>query len=491
MMDFTYLWHNVCEMLLFREDAPMIFSSGIFWALFLVFLPVYAALKNHRTRMLVFVVAFSLYFYYKSSGIFFLLLVGTSLVDWLLSHALVRQKTTLRRRLCVVLSVCLSLGVLCYFKYANFFMWNWAQMVNSNFQPLDIILPVGISFYTFQSISYIVDVYKERVKPTDTWLEYAFFLSFFPALVAGPIVRADYFLPQIKENRQATRDEVYLGFWMIILGIIKKSLIADYISQYNDLIFASPTGYTGVESMMGVIGYTMQIYCDFSGYSDMAIGIALIMGFKLSANFNFPYKSVNLTEFWRRWHISLSSWLRDYIYIPLGGNRKGMVRTYVNNFLTMLIGGLWHGAAWKFVFWGAMHGAGLAVHKALKPWLSRIPDYWWVKALSWSVTIVYVSLLWVFFRAESWMDSWLIIKNIFTNFHADYIPVFVSVRYVWCILMIAIIAAHALPGRWWDVAGRWFVRSPWAVKLLVFVVVVQLVIQFMSEDVSPFIYFQF
>lgn len=490
-MDITHIWSNIVELLSYQKDAPMIFSSGIFWAIFIVFLPIYAMLKNRRWQMITFVVAFSLYFYYKSSGLFFFLLVATSLVDWTLSHVLVRQKSVLKRKLCVVASIVTSLGILCYFKYANFFLWNWNQMVGNNFQPLDIILPVGISFYTFQSISYIVDVYKERVKPTDTWLEYAFFLSFFPALVAGPIVRADYFLPQIKENPKATRDEVYFGFWLIILGIIKKSLIADYISQYNDLIFSSPTGYTGFESLMGVIGYTMQIYCDFSGYSDMAIGIALIMGFKLSANFDFPYKSTSLTEFWRRWHISLSSWLRDYVYIPLGGNRKGTIRTYVNNFLTMLIGGLWHGAAWKFVFWGAMHGAGLAVHKASKPWLSRIPDSWWVKALSWAITITYVSLLWVFFRADSWQDSWLIIKNIFTNFRFDYIPVFMEVRYVWCILMAVIIIAHAMPKRIWERAGEWFVRSPWIVKLVVFVVVVQLVIQFMSEDVSPFIYFQF
>lgn len=486
-----YLWHNICELFTYQKDAPMIFSSGIFWVIFLMFLPVYAALKDKRKQMIVFVVAFSLYFYYKSSGLFFLLLVGTSLLDWTLSRLLVKQKSGLRRRLCVVVSVVASLSILGYFKYANFFLWNWNQMVGGNFQPLDIILPVGISFYTFQSISYIVDVYKGRVQPTATWLEYAFFLSFFPALVAGPIVRADYFIPQIKENHKATRDEVYLGFWLIILGVIKKSLIADYISQYNDLIFSSPTGYTGFESLMGVVGYTMQIYCDFSGYSDMAIGIALIMGFKLSANFDFPYKSTNVTEFWHRWHISLSSWLRDYIYIPLGGNRKGIVRTYVNNFLTMLIGGLWHGAAWKFVFWGAMHGVGLAIHKASKPWLSRIPDNWIVRALSWMLTITFVSFLWVFFRADSWTDSWLIIKNIFTNFHVDYIPVFVEVRYVWCIMMAVIITAHAVPSRWWNTLSCLFVRSHWAVKFIVFIVVVQFVIQFMSEDVSPFIYFQF
>ncbi len=441
--------------------------------------------------MMAFVIAFSLYFYYKSSGIFFLLLVGTSLFDWGLSHLMVKLNHKIARKACVVLSMIASLGILGYFKYANFFLWNWNMMVQGNFQPLDIILPVGVSFYTFQSISYIVDVYKGRVAPTRTWMEYIFFLSFFPALVAGPIVRADYFLPQINENHKATSREVYFGFWLIILGIIKKAIIADYISQYNDLIFASSTGYSGFESLMGVIGYTMQIYCDFSGYSDMAIGIALIMGFRLNANFDFPYKSKNLTEFWRRWHISLSSWLRDYLYIPLGGNRKGTFRTYLNNFLTMLIGGLWHGAAWKFVFWGAMHGVGLAVHKASQPILSKIPNIWPVRALSWVVTMTVVSLLWVFFRAETWDDSWLIIKNIFTDFSLDYITPFVEVRYVWCIMMAVIIIAHALPRRWFDAMGQTFVRSPWILKLIIFIIVVQIVIQLMSEEVAPFIYFQF
>jgi len=395
------------------------------------------------------------------------------------------------RRLCVAASLLTSLGILAYFKYANFFLWNINAMVGSNFQPLDLVLPVGISFYTFQSVSYIIDVYKGRVAPTATWLEYAFFLSFFPALVAGPIVRADYFLPQIRENRHATRSEVYTGLWLIILGVVKKAIIADYIAQYNDLIFQTPGGYSGFETLMGIIGYTMQIYCDFSGYSDMAIGIALIMGFKLAKNFDFPYKARNLTDFWRRWHISLSTWLRDYIYIPLGGNRKGTARTYLNNFATMLIGGLWHGAAWKFVFWGAMHGAGLAVHKASKPVLGRIGDSWPVRAASWLVTMTFVALLWVFFRADSWADSWTVVSSVFRDFSAAYIPAFAAARSLWLILMLVIVVSHCLPTRFWESAQAWFVRSPWIVKLLIFIVVVQLVIELRTESVSPFIYFQF
>ena len=253
--------------------------------------------------MVVYVVAFSLYFYYKSSAWFFMLLVITSVLDWCLSRIMSDTRKLWKRRLCLWLSIGMSLSILGFFKYANFFLWNWNQMVEGNFQPLDIILPVGISFYTFQSISYIVDVYKGRVSPTETWIEYLFFLSYFPALVAGPIVRADYFLPQIQNRDHASRQEMGRRPVAHNTGLVKKAVVADYIAQYNDLIFASPTGYSGLESLMGVVGYVVQIYCDFSGYSDMAIGISAIMGFRLTKNFDFPYKSRNLTDS-RRWHIS-------------------------------------------------------------------------------------------------------------------------------------------------------------------------------------------
>ena len=489
--DISTFFDNVGRMLAYEADHPMLFSSGLFWVLFLIFLPVYALLRSRRLQMVVYVVAFSLYFYYKSSAWFFMLLIITSVLDWCLSRIMSDTRKLWKRRLCLWLSIGMSLSILGFFKYANFFLWNWNQMVEGNFQPLDIILPVGISFYTFQSISYIVDVYKGRVSPTETWIEYLFFLSYFPALVAGPIVRADYFLPQIQNRDHASREEMAAGLWLIILGLVKKAVVADYIAQYNDLIFASPTGYSGLESLMGVVGYVVQIYCDFSGYSDMAIGISAIMGFRLTRNFDFPYKSRNLTDFWRRWHISLSTWLRDYVYIPLGGNRRGTLRTYVNNFLTMLVGGLWHGAAWKFVIWGGMHGVGLIVHKALRPWLDRIPDTWPVKAASWTLTMAYVSFLFIFFRAASFEDAWLIIRNIFGNFDIAYLAPFVRVRYVWLIFVAMIIAVHSLPTRWINAAGDWFVRAPFGAKLAVFIIAVQLVVQFMSEDVMPFIYFQF
>lgn len=489
--NYETVFGNLGRALLYDPKAPMLFSSGLFWLLFIFFLPIYSLMKGNRLKMTIFVVGFSLYFYYKSSGLFFLMLMATSLIDWLVSRWMVKLQTRNGRKTLMWFSILLSLSILGYFKYANFFLWNWNQMVEGNFQPLDIILPVGISFYTFQSISYVVDVYKRKIQPTKSWLDYLFFLSFFPALVAGPIVRADYFLPQLEENRRPSDSEVWGGLWLIIIGILKKAVIADYIAQYNDLIFNDPSLYSGVQTLMGVLGYTMQIYCDFSGYSDMAIGLALIMGFKLGINFDSPYQSRNLTEFWRRWHISLSSWLRDYVYIPLGGNRKGTFRTYVNNFLTMLIGGLWHGAAWKFVFWGAMHGVGLAVHKMCKPLLKKIPDNWFTIFVSWLLTFVYVSLLWVFFRAASFEDSVQIIGNIFVDFQLNQIPQFFKARMVWCIMMIALIVFHFVPQRWADKCQYWFVNSPWLVKLIMFLIVVQLVIEFMLEEVAPFIYFQF
>lgn len=498
MINFSNMWQdatlalrNIGEMLSYDPSAPMLFSSGLFWLLFILMLPVYVVLKGSRGKMVLFVVLFSLYFYYKSSGLFFLMLMGTSWIDWMISRGIHRAQKRGVRLAWMWLSIIISLSILGYFKYANFFLWNWNRMVEGNFQPLDVILPVGISFYTFQSISYVVDVYKKRIRPTRRWIDYLFFLSFFPALVAGPIVRADYFLPQLEKNERPTSAMVWSGLWLIIIGIIKKALIADYIAQYNDLIFNDPALYTGVQTLMGVLGYTMQIYCDFSGYSDMAIGLALIMGFRLGINFNAPYQSRSLTEFWRRWHISLSSWLRDYLYIPLGGNRKGTFRTYLNNFLTMLIGGLWHGAAWKFVFWGAMHGVGLAVHKACQPVLKRIPDNFLTVFISWALTFTYVSLLWVFFRAASFEDSILIIGNIFVDFRWDQIPQFAEARPEWCIMMGVLIVFHFLPTKWGEWAERMFVRSPWVIKFGVFLIAVQLVIEFMTSEVAPFIYFQF
>ena len=475
----------------FNSDEPLLFTSGLFWVLFMLFLPLYALLKSRRKQMMTFVIAFSLFFFYKSSGWFFLLLVATSFIDWWLAQFIDASKNRTERRVALTVSLVLSLGVLLFFKYSNFVMSNLEALVGGNFQPLDLILPVGISFYTFRTISYVVDVYKRKIQPTDDYIDYLFFLSYFPCLVAGPIVRARDFMPQLQENRPATREMIYGGLWLVMLGILKKAVFADYIAQYNNIVFGNPTGYTGFELLMAVLGFTMQIYCDFSGYSDMAIGLGSIMGFDLGINFNYPYRSLNVTEFWRRWHITLSQWLRDYLYIPLGGNRKGRVRQHFNLMVTMLLGGLWHGAAWTFVVWGAGHGIALCVHKLCKPWLDKIASNPFTRFLSWMMTFSLVALLWVFFRASTFEAAGLVISGIFTDFEWAYLPVFLERRLTWCLMLAIIFGLHFVPARVWNWLRERFIAAPWLVKLLVFALIVQLVIQFASATVQPFLYSKF
>lgn len=483
--------NHLLSLFTFNSEEPMLFASGLFWALFLVFLPLYAMLKSQRKKMMLFVIAFGLFFFYKSSGWFFLLLVATSFIDWWLAQFIDSSKNRTERRVALTISLVLSLSVLLFFKYSNFVMSNLEALIGGNFQPLDLIMPVGISFYTFRTISYVVDVYKGKIQPTDDYIDYLFFLSYFPCLVAGPIVRAKDFMPQLQENKPATREMIYGGLWLVMLGILKKAVFADYIAQYNSIAFGNPTGYTGFELLMAVLGFTMQIYCDFSGYSDMAIGIGSIMGFNLGINFDYPYRSLNVTEFWRRWHITLSFWLRDYVYIPLGGNRKGKVRQHINLMVTMLLGGLWHGAAWTFVVWGAGHGIALCVHKICKPWLDGIESRPVTRFFSWLLTFSFVAFLWIFFRASTFEAAGQVISGIFTDFEWAYLPVFIERRLTWCIMLAIIFGLHFVPRRIWDKMRDWFINVHWVVKLVIFIVLIQLVLQFASATVQPFLYSQF
>ena len=491
--DIATFFHNLWNLLCFDPAKPLVFNSGLFWCLFLIFLPIYGMLKNKCTKMMIFVIAFSLYFFYKSSGGFFLLLVATSILDWFFALQIKIETTKKMRRFWLWLSIAISVGILGLFKYANFVIWNINELMKSNFQPLDLIMPLGISFYTFKTISYVVDVYKGKIEPTENWLDYLFYLSFFPALAMGPIVRAREFLPQLRDNKEPTKQMIYSGFWLVLLGVIKKAVFADYLAQYSDIAFGSADGYSGFELAMAMIGYTMQIYCDFSGYSDMAIGLGRIMGFDLGINFNFPYRSLNPTQFWKRWHITLSMWLMDYVYIPLGGNRKGKLRQYFNLMATMLIGGLWHGAAWNYIVWGGVHGVGLIVHKITKkPLDNYLPsDNKAVKFFSWLFAFIFIVITMTIFGAGDVGTSWTVIRKSFIEFDPAYFTFFVKARYTWCILLTIIFALHFVPVKIYERLTSWFVGCHWLVKLLIFVVVVQLVIQFSSAEVKPFIYNQF
>ena len=489
--DFATLWHNIVAMLVPNAAAPVVFSSGLFWVAFAIFLPVYALLRNRRTKMLLFVVAFSLLFFVRCSGWYVLVMLATSVIDWYVALRISAASDKRKRKMWLWLSLCCSLGMLFVFKYTNFFLHTWADIMGNNFQPLDIIAPIGLSFYTFRTISYVVDVYKEKMPPTRSYLDHLFFLSFFPCLIAGPIVRAKDFIPQIHNPAPVSAESVYAGFWQVMIGVIKKAVVADYLAQYTNIVFSNMAPYSGFELLMAAVGFTVQLYCDFAGYSDMAIGMGKMMGFDLGVNFDFPFRSKNITEFWRRWHISLSFWLRDYVYIALGGNRKGKVRQYINLLLTMLLGGFWHGAGLNYIYWGALHGVGLVVHKINMPWLKKIPDNPVVSICSGLLTFAFVAFAFVAFRAENLTDTIAMYAGIFTNFDLAYVPYFIKARPTWCVMMVLILIAHFLPKCGYAAVQRWFVNTPWVVKLLVFVVVVQLVVQFSSADVKPFIYAQY
>ena len=489
------MWSQIKDILTYDPQAPMIFSSGVFLWLFAAFVVVYLLLQHKTTARLLFVTAFSYYFYYKSSGTYFFLLAVVTVSDFLIAHFIEKATVPWKRKLLVTLSLCVNLGLLCYFKYTNFLGTVIASLTGGTFTALDIFLPVGISFFTFQSLSYTIDVYRKQIVPLTNLLDYAFYVSFFPQLVAGPIVRARDFIPQIRKPLFVDREMFGRAIFLIAGGLFKKAVISDYISvNFVDRVFDAPTLYSGVENLMAVYGYALQIYCDFSGYSDMAIGIALLLGFHFNINFNSPYKSASVTEFWRRWHISLSSWLRDYLYISLGGNRKGKIRQYINLIITMFLGGLWHGAAWNFVFWGVLHGVALACHKFFRSIMGREKSYQSSgvrRFFAILLTFHFVCLCWVFFRASSFTTALEVITQIGTNFHATvFTQLLAGYKGVFFLMLLGYLL-HFLPDKLETGATRMVVRMPLVLQALLIVAVIYIVIQVKTAGIQPFIYFQF
>ena len=478
----------------------LLFSDITFWMVFIFFLAIYAFIRRYsRMGMVLYVAAFSLLFFYLANGWLMVLLPAVALVAWWAGRLLATMQRESggavyhcwKDRLVLTLAIVIILLPLLYFKYSNFFLSSINAVFSSNFGLLDVALPVGISFFTFQAISYVVDVYRGRFTMQVSLLEFLFYLSFFPLLLAGPITRAYVLLPQVRKPGAISERCLYMGLWLVMIGLVKKCVIADYIAQYNDWVFSSPATYSGFECVMGILGYTVQIYCDFSGYSDISIGIAALMGFHLLENFSFPYSAPSPSEFWHRWHISLSTWFRDYVYIPLGGNRCSRVRTYINNIITMLVAGLWHGSTWMFVLWGGIHGLGLVVHKAFKPLLGRLPDNSWSNGLSVFLTFIFVAIAWVFFRSESVASACQLLSRSVIDFDIAYLIPFVKARPWWCVLTLVPLAAQAIGRRGFQRLQARFILLPWIVKLLLFLLTVQLILQFQTSNVQPFIYYQF
>jgi D-alanyl-lipoteichoic acid acyltransferase DltB (MBOAT superfamily) len=434
----------------------MYFNSLHFVAFFVVVLGLAGLLRKRVCARNVFLLIASYYFYACWDWRFLSLILISTLVDYFCGLAMNAQQVdpdrppprTRRRKLILLASLVTNLGLLGFFKYFDFFATSAARLLTNlglraDAATLDIILPVGISFYTFQTLSYTIDVYRGKITTERNLLNFAVFVAFFPQLVAGPIERASHLLPQMSRPSRITWERLCTGFYLICWGMIKKVVLADNIARVVDTMFAraSPSGF---ETLVGAYAFAIQIYCDFSGYSSIARGTARCLGFDLMRNFNLPYFATNPSDFWRRWHISLSTWLRDYLYIPLGGNRRGKGRAYLNLMLTMTLGGLWHGAAWRYVVWGVYHGLLLCAHRAVQPWLARhVAPRSTLGRRAWFVVRVFFHLVclgFLIFRAPTLARAWLMCANVVRRFGFSW----QYAVYIWQLLAIAGAVAMSL-----------------------------------------------
>ena len=473
----------------------MLFPTATFALFFLVVLPLSWLTMPWPHRWRPFIIAASYVFYAWWDWRFVFLLAGCTLWNQVLAVRIWRTRAPSQKRALLVLALAGNLGVLAYFKYYDFFVTsgdNLASVVGLD-MPLElksIVLPVGISFYTFMAISYVVDAYRGDFEPT-TLERFAVYLAFFPHLVAGPIVRPSELIPQFDKPRDPRRVDTSRAFYLIATGLFKKVVIANYLaSSIVDEVFAAPGQHSSLEILIAVYAYAVQIYADFSGYTDIAIGIALLLGFTFPQNFDSPYAATSVQDFWRRWHMTLSRWLRDYVYIPLGGNRgRRPILTYRNLLLTMLIGGLWHGAAWTFVVWGGLHGAALVGERLWgeRRGASARPPTGWARWRARLLTFHFVCLAWIFFRSDSFGSAWELIGGLFTGW-GESSPLVTS----GVLLAIAVgIGSQYLPARIPRLVMARFSRLPVLGQATVLAIALMLTGAMGPEGVAPFIYFQF
>ena len=543
---------------LYDQESPLLFTRLYFWGFYAVVLAIYSIIYKKKALRNAYLFLFSLFFYYKTGGLFFFILIFSTITNFFIGKAIYNSRSTMAKKLFVALSVFLSLGVLAFFKYDYFFTETINTVFNTNLEVIThgakwsnvllgthfdigkILPPVGISFFTFQTISYTVDVYLQKVKPVKSVADFGFYVSFFPQLVSGPIVRAAQFIPQLYKEYTLSKYEFGLAVYLILKGLMKKMFVGDFIAvNLIDRVFADPITYTGFENLMALYGYSLQVYCDFSGYTDIAIGVALLLGFYLPKNFNSPYKAKSCGEFWKRWHISLSSWLKDYLYIPMGGNRGGSLFTYlslttilifiillagklwlapvftiiilfiwllvrlfpglrlaistnINIMMTMLLGGLWHGSSWMFVLWGGLNGIGVVVYKFWK----KISPYensthWLANFWKIFITFNFITFTRIWFRGESMQGTYDLLNQVSTSFGWLLLPEMISTYWKVFIVMIFGYVVHWLPESLKIRYRDWFINTPIYLKIIICTLVIFIIYQSLSAELQPFIYFQF
>ena len=554
---------RLLQLFSFNEATPLIFTQLDFWIFFLIVMSIFSFIHKYKLTRSIFLFVVSLFFYFKTSGLLVLLLGSSIIINYFIGRRLGATTSEKRKKVFVTLSVLFNLLTLGYFKYAYFFTESFNEMFDTNYEVFNvfarmantfsgslwtgsfadnIVLPVGVSFFTFQSISYVVDIYRKEVGPVKNFFDYAFFVSFFPQLVAGPIVRARDFIPQIRQPFQLNHNDFSWAIIQIVKGILKKVILADYIAiHFIDKVVDAPEAFPGFISILAMWGYSLQIYGDFSGYTDIAIGVSRLMGFKLLENFNSPYKAISVADFWRRWHKSLGSWLRDYLYIPLGGNRGGGIGTYIstlvilvflvfitqwywlvfiylglmllyllfsllfvnfkkyihrdlNLLITMVLGGLWHGASENFVIWGAMNGIALILYnhwKKISPY--ETSKTWGVRIWRIFLTFNFITFTRIWFRLENDGAPAEMLSQIWNNFELNQQSISILLDGFDTALLIMLIGyvLHWLPGKTKLFGEKIFTRLPIYIQSVVIAIILIFVYQAFSDAFKPFVYFQF
>ncbi len=470
-------------------DKPWFFTNLSFLGALGIFLMLYALVLDKPILKKIMLIAFSLFFYYKSSGPYLIIFISMIFVDYNVAILIEKIRSQVYKKVLLTISIILSLSFLLYFKYSGFFIINYNSIFKGDIDIPKLFLPIGISFYTFQSISYIVDVYNKQIDSTKKFIDYVFYMTFFPHLVAGPIVRARDFIYQINLPLEINKKIFKESLFRIVLGLGKKLFIADYLAKYVDIVHSNPGSFSGLENLISMYAYSFQIYFDFSGYSDIAIGIALILGYNLKENFDHPYLAENITSFWRKWHMSLSSWLRDYLYIPMGGNRKGAFNTYLFLFITMTVGGFWHGAKWTFIIWGILHGLGLMIHKLVGKY--NLTKRFSNSVINVFITFNFISILWVFFRSADTAAALASLSKIFTDTNMTQIIGFYVARKE-VLLFLALSSVFIFLIQYLKpFIIKCYERVPIYVSIVLIILFFQLIIQVKDNVVEPFIYFQF
>ena len=543
-----------------EEATSLVFTKLDFWLFFLLVMIVFSFLHKKKLVRSIFLTTVSIFFFYKTSGLYALLLLVSISVNYFLGKEIYKSESDRVRKWIIAASAVFNLLILGYFKYAYFFTESFNEMFSTNYElvnqfalfgnnvfgkgsfALDIALPVGVSFFTFQNISYVVDIYRKEIKPVNNFFDYSFFVTFFPQLIMGPIVRARDFIPQIKQDYNLTKDDFSWSVIQIVKGLVKKIVIADFmLVHFIDKIADAPDAYPGFVSVLAMWGYSLHIYADFSGYTDIAIGLSRLMGFKLKRNFNSPYKAKNVAEFWRRWHISLGSWLKDYLYIPLGGNRTGGTGSYIaitviftflifitqwyellfvyaglaslytlgvffikdfkrfvhrdlNLLITMVVGGLWHGASENFVIWGAMNGSALIIYKYWRKFSfyenksSMLVNFWKI-----FITFNFITLTRIWFKLDEDGMPNVMLNQIWNHFNFSwdvFVKVLVTYQAVFWVMLVGFIF-HWLPDKVKAIYEGVFTRMPLILQILSVAIIVILMYQAITGEAPPFVYLSF